>query len=130
MFMLADIVLDPGGLVAWLVVGLIAGWAAGQVMKGSGFGLLGDIVVGLIGAFIGGFVFGSLQGTYALGSTGFRERWNDPVGLGHHGLVGRWRGRLAVAAVERVQGAELRPRPRRPPGQVRKQVAHPSHTRR
>ena len=71
MFILADIVLDPGGLVAWLVVGLIAGWAAGQVMKGSGFGLLGDIVVGLIGAFIGGFVFGSLQSTYALGSTGF-----------------------------------------------------------
>ena len=71
MFMLADIVLDPGGLVAWLVVGLIAGWAAGQVMKGTSFGLLGDIVVGLIGALIGGVVFGALQGGQTLWSTGF-----------------------------------------------------------
>ncbi len=71
MVVFAELVLDPGGVIAWLVVGLIAGWAAGQVMKGTGFGLLGDIVVGLIGAFIGGFVFGSLQGSYALWSTGF-----------------------------------------------------------
>jgi uncharacterized membrane protein YeaQ/YmgE (transglycosylase-associated protein family) len=71
MIMFADIVLDPGGVVAWLVVGLIAGWGAGQVMKGTGFGLLGDIVIGLIGAFIGGLVFGSLQSSYAVGSTGF-----------------------------------------------------------
>jgi uncharacterized membrane protein YeaQ/YmgE (transglycosylase-associated protein family) len=71
MVFFADIVLDPGGLVAWLLVGLIAGWFAGQVMKGSGYGLIGDLVVGLLGAFIGGFVFGALQGSYALGSTGF-----------------------------------------------------------
>ena len=38
--------LQPGGLLIWLIVGLIAGWAAGQFMKGSGFGLIGDIVVG------------------------------------------------------------------------------------
>ena len=49
--------LDPGGIIAWLVVGLIAGWLAGVVMKGGGFGLIGDIVVGLIGALVGGFVF-------------------------------------------------------------------------
>ena len=48
--------LDPGGVIAWLVVGAIAGWLAGQFMRGGGFGLLGDIVVGIIGAFIGGFV--------------------------------------------------------------------------
>src|SRR5947209_2029812 len=71
MTLFADLVLDPGGVVAWLVVGLIAGWAAGQVMKGTGFGLLGDIVVGLIGAFIGGAVFGILQGSQSLWSTGF-----------------------------------------------------------
>jgi len=71
MTVFAALVLDPGGVVAWLVVGLIAGWLAGQVMKGTGFGIVGDIVIGLIGAFIGGFVFGSLQGSYALGSTGF-----------------------------------------------------------
>ena len=53
--------LQPGGLLVWLVVGLIAGWAAGQFMKGSGFGLIGDIVVGIIGAFIGGLLFGFLM---------------------------------------------------------------------
>lgn len=48
--------LNPGGLIAWIVVGLIAGWLAGQFMKGSGYGLIGDLVVGLIGALIGGFL--------------------------------------------------------------------------
>jgi uncharacterized membrane protein YeaQ/YmgE (transglycosylase-associated protein family) len=48
--------LDPGGIVAWLVVGAIAGWLAGQVMKGGGYGLVGDIVIGIIGAFIGGLL--------------------------------------------------------------------------
>jgi uncharacterized membrane protein YeaQ/YmgE (transglycosylase-associated protein family) len=49
--------LDPGGLIAWLVVGAIAGWLAGQFMKGGGYGLIGDIIVGIIGAFVGGFIF-------------------------------------------------------------------------
>ena len=48
--------LAPGGIIAWLVVGAIAGALAGMVMRGGGFGLIGDIVVGIIGAFIGGFV--------------------------------------------------------------------------
>jgi uncharacterized membrane protein YeaQ/YmgE (transglycosylase-associated protein family) len=52
--------LDPGGLIAWLVVGLIAGWLAGQFMRGGGYGLVGDIIVGIIGAFIGGFIFSLL----------------------------------------------------------------------
>ena len=42
-----------------LFVGLIAGFLAGKVMKGGGFGIIGDIVVGLVGAFIGGLLFGS-----------------------------------------------------------------------
>jgi uncharacterized membrane protein YeaQ/YmgE (transglycosylase-associated protein family) len=50
--------LHPGGLLAWLVVGLLAGWSAGFVMKGAGYGIIGDIIVGLIGAAIGGFLFG------------------------------------------------------------------------
>ena len=58
MAMFADIILEPGGLIAWLVVGLIAGCLAGMAMKGGGFGIVGDIVVGLIGALIGGFLFG------------------------------------------------------------------------
>ena len=41
-------------------VGVPPGWLAGQVMKGGGFGLVGDLVVGVIGAFIGGWLFGVL----------------------------------------------------------------------
>ena len=62
--------LQPGGLLVWLVVGLIAGWAAGQFMKGSGFGLIGDIIVGIIGAFIGGTLFGFLMPGAAVGLVG------------------------------------------------------------
>ena len=51
-----------------LVVGLIAGWLAGMVMKGGGYGVVGDIVVGIIGAFVGGFVFSLITGG---GTAGF-----------------------------------------------------------
>jgi uncharacterized membrane protein YeaQ/YmgE (transglycosylase-associated protein family) len=54
--MILAVVLSPGGIIAWLVVGLIAGWLAGLMMKGSGYGVLGDIIVGLIGSFLGGLV--------------------------------------------------------------------------
>lgn len=64
---LADIVMAPGNIIAWLVVGLISGFLAGTVMKGGGYGILGDIVVGLIGAMVGGFVVGFFQ----TGITGF-----------------------------------------------------------
>ena len=52
--------LNPGGLIAWLIVGLVAGFLAGQFMKGGGYGLVGDIVVGVIGAFVGGLLFSLL----------------------------------------------------------------------
>jgi uncharacterized membrane protein YeaQ/YmgE (transglycosylase-associated protein family) len=42
--------------IAWLLVGAIAGWLAGLVMSGRGFGVLGNIVVGILGSFIGGFL--------------------------------------------------------------------------
>ena len=45
-------------LIWFLIIGAIAGWLAGQFMKGRGFGLLGDIIVGIIGAFLGGWLFG------------------------------------------------------------------------
>jgi len=48
-------------LIIFLIVGLIAGWLAGQIMKGGGFGLVGDIIVGVIGAFIGGWLWGLLK---------------------------------------------------------------------
>ncbi len=60
MAMFAQINLEPGGLIAWIIVGLIAGFLAGQVMKGGGYGLVGDIVVGLVGALLGGFLFGQM----------------------------------------------------------------------
>lgn len=41
----------------FILIGLAAGWLAGQLMRGGGFGLVGDIVVGVIGALLGGFLF-------------------------------------------------------------------------
>ena len=43
----------------FILIGLAAGWLAGQLMKGGGFGIVGDIVVGVIGALLGGFLFGA-----------------------------------------------------------------------
>ena len=56
-------------IIYFLLVGLIAGWLAGQIMKGSGYGVIGDIVIGIIGSVIGGWLFGAL-------------------GLGAYGLIG------------------------------------------
>ena len=47
--------------IIFILVGLVAGWLAGQIMKGGGFGLIGDIIVGVIGAFIGGWLWGVLK---------------------------------------------------------------------
>lgn len=44
------------GIIAWLVIGCIAGWASGLIVKGGGFGLVGDVLVGVAGAVIGGFI--------------------------------------------------------------------------
>ena len=48
------------GFITWIVVGLIAGWLAGQVMKGGGYGVLVDIILGIFGGVLGGWVFGLL----------------------------------------------------------------------
>jgi uncharacterized membrane protein YeaQ/YmgE (transglycosylase-associated protein family) len=50
--------MDFSNLVIFLLIGVIAGWLAGKIMKGGGFGLLGNMVLGVIGAFIGGYLFG------------------------------------------------------------------------
>lgn len=47
-------------IIGFLLIGLLAGWIAGQVMKGHGFGLVGDVIVGIVGAFVGGFLFRAL----------------------------------------------------------------------
>ncbi len=59
------------GFIAWIIIGVIAGWITGKLMKGSGFGFIMDMVVGLIGALIGGFLSSHL----GLG------------GVGQHGLI-------------------------------------------
>jgi uncharacterized membrane protein YeaQ/YmgE (transglycosylase-associated protein family) len=48
------------GFITWIVVGLLAGWLAGQVMKGGGYGVLVDIILGILGGVLGGWVFGLL----------------------------------------------------------------------
>jgi uncharacterized membrane protein YeaQ/YmgE (transglycosylase-associated protein family) len=50
--------MEPTSLIGFLLIGAVAGWLAGLLMRGGGFGLLGNIVVGIIGAFVGGFLFG------------------------------------------------------------------------
>jgi len=44
------------GIIWWIVVGLIAGWAAGRIMKGGGYGVVADIVLGILGGIVGGWV--------------------------------------------------------------------------
>jgi uncharacterized membrane protein YeaQ/YmgE (transglycosylase-associated protein family) len=59
------------GIIAWIIIGIVAGWLTGKIMKGSGFGAIMDMVVGLVGALIGGFISEHL---------GFG-------GVGDHGLI-------------------------------------------
>ena len=49
--------MDPQTLIIWLIVGAIAGWLAGQIMTGFGFGLVGNIVLGIVGAIVAGWLF-------------------------------------------------------------------------
>ncbi len=49
-------------ILSWIIVGLIAGWLAGVIMKGSGYGLIGNIVGGIVGALLGGFLAALLFG--------------------------------------------------------------------
>ncbi|MDP9148020.1 MAG: GlsB/YeaQ/YmgE family stress response membrane protein [Acidobacteriota bacterium] len=46
-----------GGIIAWLLIGLIAGWLAGKISRGAGYGCLTDIVLGLVGSLLGGWIF-------------------------------------------------------------------------
>ena len=67
---LASVALEPGGWFAWIVVGLLAGAIAGTLVRGRGYGCLVDIVVGIIGAFIGGIVVGFFLPGTAVGFIG------------------------------------------------------------
>ena len=59
------------GFFAWIIIGVIAGWLTGKIMKGSGFGVFVDMLVGIVGAMVGGFL------SFHLGLGGVRE----------HGLI-------------------------------------------
>ena len=48
------------GLIAWIVIGLIAGWVAGKISRGHGFGCIVNIILGLVGAVVGGWIFSRL----------------------------------------------------------------------
>ena len=54
-------------IIAWIVLGLVAGWLAGQFVRGGGYGIIGDIILGIIGAIIGGFISGRLLGVDVTG---------------------------------------------------------------
>jgi uncharacterized membrane protein YeaQ/YmgE (transglycosylase-associated protein family) len=57
-------------LLTWLIVGLVAGLLASFVMGGTGLGLIGDIIIGICGAFVGGWVFRALHVTVPMGGLG------------------------------------------------------------
>ena len=65
-FPLSPITMD---VIWFLIIGAVAGWIAGEIVRGDGFGLVGNMVVGIVGAVIGGFLFG-LFGISAYGLTG------------------------------------------------------------
>lgn len=70
---LASLHLEPGGVIAWLLVGVIAGWLAGLLTRSKGFGCFGNVVIGLLGAGVGVLVFSIFD---VQGVTGF---WGSVV---------------------------------------------------
>jgi uncharacterized membrane protein YeaQ/YmgE (transglycosylase-associated protein family) len=48
---------ESHGFVSWLILGLVAGWLAGKIARGRGFGCITDIILGLIGSYLGGWIF-------------------------------------------------------------------------
>lgn len=47
----------PRGFLYWVLIGLVAGWLAGKIARGRGFGCIADVVLGFVGSFVGGWVF-------------------------------------------------------------------------
>lgn len=56
--------MDAQTLLIWIIVGGVAGWLAGQVVRGFGFGLVGNIIVGILGAILAGWLFGAVGFTF------------------------------------------------------------------
>jgi uncharacterized membrane protein YeaQ/YmgE (transglycosylase-associated protein family) len=62
--------LEPGGIIAWIIIGLVAGFVADRVIPGKGFGLIGNLVVGIVGAFLGGLIMNLLAPDQTFGFWG------------------------------------------------------------
>lgn len=54
-------------ILAWIVLGLVAGWLAGLIVRGGGYGIIGDIILGIVGALVGGFLSSALLGVDVTG---------------------------------------------------------------
>jgi uncharacterized membrane protein YeaQ/YmgE (transglycosylase-associated protein family) len=76
-------------IIAWILLGLIAGWLAGQFMRGGGYGVVGDIILGIIGAVVGGFISGTLLGV-------------DVTGFNIPSIIIAFVGAVVVIAIARV----------------------------
>ena len=84
------------GFIAWIIVGLIAGWLAGMIMKGGGYGLIGDLILGLIGALVGGWLFSLILPS------------DEPTGLIGSIIVATIGAVVLVAIVRLVRGRPVR----------------------
>jgi uncharacterized membrane protein YeaQ/YmgE (transglycosylase-associated protein family) len=73
-------------ILAWIVLGLVAGWLAGMLMRGGGYGLVGDLVLGVLGAIVGGWLTGLLLGQDLM--TGFNIQSLIVAVLGAVVLIG------------------------------------------
>jgi uncharacterized membrane protein YeaQ/YmgE (transglycosylase-associated protein family) len=51
------VVNDERGLIGWIIIGLIAGWLAGKIARGEGYGCVTDVILGLVGSLLGGWIF-------------------------------------------------------------------------
>jgi uncharacterized membrane protein YeaQ/YmgE (transglycosylase-associated protein family) len=91
-----QLTLDPGSLLAWGVAALLAGWLAGKLVRGHGFGCLGDILLGVVGAIVG-LVILSVVPLHIEGTQGFFGT-----------LVVAFLGALVLAAVGRLIGGGRR----------------------
>lgn len=79
------------GILSWIIVGMIAGWLAGLVMRGGGYGVLGNMILGVVGALVGGFLASQLFGVA------------DPVsGINFTTLLVAFLGAVIVVAIVRA----------------------------
>ena len=82
--------------ILWIIVGIVAGWLAGVIMKGGGYGLIGDLILGLVGALVGGWLFSIILPSA------------EPTGLIGSLIVATIGAVVLVAIVRLIRGRPLR----------------------